>query len=221
MRFLGVQNILDAWSSTRTLLSLSSSWTGRLSKRYMSRFFVLSSVNINLTRRDKFLRAVTWLAVHSNVPLHFHVKHWRWRKPLPPTCNYSFTTFLAWHQRRQFLEKHLPLQPWRPWTLQAYLADVLSTSELLSEKNGFTFIRPDMFLGPHPRRLVSAVSMNLQIVSSKTVHCCGIVVLGQKARSALAPEALRFIHLASDCRWICYGLCKSCFLHDILSSFQR
>ena len=75
MRFLGVQNISDAWSSTRTLSSLSSSWTGHLSKRYMSRFFVLSSVNINIPRRDKFLRAVTWLAVHSDVPLHFHIKH--------------------------------------------------------------------------------------------------------------------------------------------------
>jgi len=45
MRFLCVQNILDAGSSTRNLLSLPSSRTGHLSKHYMSRFFVLSSVN--------------------------------------------------------------------------------------------------------------------------------------------------------------------------------
>ena len=37
--------------------------------------FVLSSVNIKLPRMYKFLRAVTWLPVHLDVRLHFHLKH--------------------------------------------------------------------------------------------------------------------------------------------------
>ena len=81
----------------------------------------------------------------------------------------------------------------------------LNTTGLLGCRNqhvrtSYTFIRLDMFLGQHPRRLVSAVSTNLQIVSSNTVHSCGVAVLGQKATSTLAPSALRYVHLASDCR---------------------
>jgi len=66
-------------------------------------------------------------------------------------------------------------------------------SGLLSEKDGFTFIRLDMSLGQYPRRLVAGVcgqheSSDFKQQIFALLWCC---VLGQNARSTLAPSALR------------------------------